>query len=83
MIPKAEWLDIILYSKEQVDLENEAMNESFELNAPWGIVSIKVCEIYFFFFSFSLPISTPLQPLPLKSTSLYFTSLHHTFIISI
>jgi hypothetical protein len=78
MIPKAEWLDIILYSKEQVDLENEAMNESFELNAPWGIVSIKVCEINFFFFSFryqSQPHFNLFHSNPLPSISLHFTTL--------
>eukprot|EP00009_Paramoeba_aestuarina_P008272 CAMPEP_0201506938 /NCGR_PEP_ID=MMETSP0161_2-20130828/764_1 /ASSEMBLY_ACC=CAM_ASM_000251 /TAXON_ID=180227 /ORGANISM="Neoparamoeba aestuarina, Strain SoJaBio B1-5/56/2" /LENGTH=203 /DNA_ID=CAMNT_0047901183 /DNA_START=1 /DNA_END=609 /DNA_ORIENTATION=+ len=41
LITKATYLDVILYSKEQVDLENKEMGEEFDLNAPWGIVSIK------------------------------------------
>ena len=44
MITKAKWLDVILYSKEQVDLENEALGEEFDLNSPWGIVSVKVSK---------------------------------------
>jgi hypothetical protein len=43
-LKKAEFLDIILYSREQIRKENEAMGSDasvFEENAPWGIVSVK------------------------------------------
>lgn len=45
-LPKAKFLDLILYSREQIRLENAAQqtntnnNDTNEL-APWGIVSIK------------------------------------------
>lgn len=41
---KAEYLDIILYSKEQVQKENEAMGNTDpngNLDYDWGVVSIK------------------------------------------
>eukprot|EP00729_Bicosta_minor_P015242 gene15242-4221_t len=37
----AEWLDIILYSREQINIENAAMENPSVDVAPWGIVSIK------------------------------------------
>lgn len=45
-LPKAKYLDLILYSREQIRKENESMNKSKskeeeEETAPWGIVSIK------------------------------------------
>lgn len=40
-IKPAQFLDIILYSGEQIVKENEAMNTTRESDAPWGIVSIK------------------------------------------
>jgi len=40
-IPKASWLDVILYSREQIIIENKAMNKESTDTAPWGIVSIK------------------------------------------
>lgn len=43
----AEYLDIILYSREQIRKENAAMgktNEDHE-DAPWGIVSIKAQDV--------------------------------------
>eukprot|EP00598_Pedospumella_elongata_P002339 CAMPEP_0184973692 /NCGR_PEP_ID=MMETSP1098-20130426/5359_1 /TAXON_ID=89044 /ORGANISM="Spumella elongata, Strain CCAP 955/1" /LENGTH=205 /DNA_ID=CAMNT_0027496159 /DNA_START=85 /DNA_END=702 /DNA_ORIENTATION=- len=40
--PKATHLDIILYSREQIIKENEAMgNEIPDTSAPWGIISVK------------------------------------------
>lgn len=40
--PMATWLDVILYSKEQITEEYKAMGETPpEMNAPWGIISIK------------------------------------------
>lgn len=43
-LPKAEFLDIILYSKEQVQLENASMGNTDpnkDIDYDWGIVSIK------------------------------------------
>ena len=39
--PKAEWLDIILYSADQIVKENAAMGKERTQTEPWGIVSIK------------------------------------------
>lgn len=40
--PLASHLDIILYSREQINLENIAMNEvPPQTEAPWGIISVK------------------------------------------
>ena len=43
--PQATWLDIILYSREQLIAEREALPRSGPVadlpEAPWGIVSIK------------------------------------------
>lgn len=41
---KAEWLDIILYSKEQITMEDQAMGQKdnhTEIDYDWGIISIK------------------------------------------
>jgi len=41
-LPVAKYLDLILYSREQIQKENESMGtESTDETAPWGIVSIK------------------------------------------
>jgi len=45
-LPKAKYLDLILYSREQIQKENESMDkdktaEEVEETAAWGIVSIK------------------------------------------
>jgi len=43
-LPKAEWLDVILYSREQIDKESEAMDKDKAGDGPttpWGIISIK------------------------------------------
>jgi len=39
--PSAEYLDVILYSGEQIVKENAAMGKERTQTAPWGIVSIK------------------------------------------
>ncbi len=40
--PKATHLDIILYSREQINKENQAMgHDPSKIEAPWGIISIK------------------------------------------
>lgn len=47
IFPVAKYLDLILYSREQINKENEAMGNSDggEVTAPWGIVSIKAQDI--------------------------------------
>lgn len=44
-IPEAKFLDVILYSREQLELERSAMASKQERpplpNAPWGIISVK------------------------------------------
>ncbi len=41
-LPRAKYLDLILYSREQIRTENENMGKpAGEETAPWGIVSIK------------------------------------------
>lgn len=40
-ITEAKFLDIILYSREQIRKENEATGENSDSDAPWGIVSVK------------------------------------------
>lgn len=41
-LPQATFLDIILYSREQIIKENLAMgNEPPQTNSPWGIISVK------------------------------------------
>lgn len=43
--PEAKFLDVILYSREQIRKENAAMGEDSESDAPWGIVSVKAQSI--------------------------------------
>jgi hypothetical protein len=46
VFPVAKYLDLILYSREQINKENEAMGKSPDAEtAPWGIVSIKAQDI--------------------------------------
>ena len=44
VLPQATWLDVILYSREQIKKENAAMGDEptteFD-DVPWGIVSVK------------------------------------------
>eukprot|EP00927_Polykrikos_kofoidii_P067614 TRINITY_DN63056_c0_g1_i1.p1 TRINITY_DN63056_c0_g1~~TRINITY_DN63056_c0_g1_i1.p1 ORF type:complete len:258 (-),score=37.56 TRINITY_DN63056_c0_g1_i1:164-937(-) len=40
-VAEATFLDIILYSREQIRKENQAMGEDSGSDAPWGIVSVK------------------------------------------
>jgi len=42
-LPQAKYLDIILYSREQIKKEREAKGDdpSYQEEAPWGIVSVK------------------------------------------
>ncbi|KAL7504969.1 hypothetical protein ACHAXN_002503 [Cyclotella atomus] len=46
VFPVAKYLDLILYSREQINKENEAMGKSPDAEtAPWGVVSIKAQDI--------------------------------------
>eukprot|EP00640_Fibrocapsa_japonica_P005071 CAMPEP_0113936132 /NCGR_PEP_ID=MMETSP1339-20121228/3106_1 /TAXON_ID=94617 /ORGANISM="Fibrocapsa japonica" /LENGTH=201 /DNA_ID=CAMNT_0000938489 /DNA_START=184 /DNA_END=789 /DNA_ORIENTATION=+ /assembly_acc=CAM_ASM_000762 len=43
---QASFLDIILYSREQINKENEAMGqEKPDTDAPWGIISVKAQDV--------------------------------------
>uniref|UniRef100_A0A7S1WIT2 DUF3228 domain-containing protein n=1 Tax=Alexandrium catenella TaxID=2925 RepID=A0A7S1WIT2_ALECA len=44
-VPEAKFLDVILYSREQIRKENAAMGEESGSGAPWGIVSVKAQSI--------------------------------------
>ena len=45
-LPVAKYLDLILYSRQQINKENEAMDkEAIAETAPWGIVSIKAQDV--------------------------------------
>ena len=45
-LPVAKYLDLILYSREQIQKENESMGkEKGDETAPWGIVSIKAQDV--------------------------------------
>ena len=47
--PIAKYIDLILYSREQINKENEAMGKTNDgepgESAPWGIVSIKAQDV--------------------------------------
>lgn len=50
IFPVAKYIDLILYSREQINKENAAMGKSGmegerESEAPWGIVSIKAQDV--------------------------------------
>lgn len=48
VFPVAKYIDLILYSREQIEKENAAMNKEEEgekETAPWGIVSIKAQDV--------------------------------------
>lgn len=45
-LPVAKYLDLILYSREQIQKENESMGkDKGDETAPWGIVSIKAQDV--------------------------------------
>ncbi len=45
-LPVAKYLDLILYSREQIEEENESMGkDKGDQTAPWGIVSIKAQDV--------------------------------------
>lgn len=54
-LPKAKFLDLILYSREQINQENSAQGQPVNPEtAPWGIVSIKAQDADF---------ETPMTPI--------------------
>eukprot|EP00201_Polytomella_parva_P021929 CAMPEP_0175045328 /NCGR_PEP_ID=MMETSP0052_2-20121109/4350_1 /TAXON_ID=51329 ORGANISM="Polytomella parva, Strain SAG 63-3" /NCGR_SAMPLE_ID=MMETSP0052_2 /ASSEMBLY_ACC=CAM_ASM_000194 /LENGTH=214 /DNA_ID=CAMNT_0016308823 /DNA_START=42 /DNA_END=686 /DNA_ORIENTATION=+ len=63
-VPESKFLDIILYSREQLLLEYEALppSERYELpDAPWGIISIKAQDEDY---------ETPMQPITMLRNAL-------------
>jgi len=44
-LPVAKYLDLILYSREQIKKENAAMGNDSNSDSPWGIVSIKAQDV--------------------------------------
>ena len=63
--PPATWLDIILYSREQIEKETEAMGKEKTINvgtdAPWGIISIKAQDVDY---------ELPMQPITILRNAL-------------
>eukprot|EP01024_Parvocaulis_polyphysoides_P069846 TRINITY_DN85845_c0_g1_i1.p1 TRINITY_DN85845_c0_g1~~TRINITY_DN85845_c0_g1_i1.p1 ORF type:complete len:236 (-),score=30.60 TRINITY_DN85845_c0_g1_i1:334-936(-) len=58
----AKYLDIILYSREQIILENKARGEEVDPpNAPWGIISVKAQDEGY---------ETPMQPITMMRNAL-------------
>lgn len=60
-IVPAKCLDLILYSREQIILENEAMGSKNNDTAKWGIISIKAQDQSF---------ETPMQPITMMRNAL-------------
>lgn len=46
-LPTATYFDLILYSREQIEKENQAQGGTSTSTAPWGIVSIKAQTVDF------------------------------------
>ena len=59
--PAAKFLDLILYSREQIKKENAAMGEDSGSDAPWGIVSIKAQDV---------DTELPMQPITVMRNAL-------------
>ena len=62
--PPAQYLDLILYSKEQIMKENEAMGQespNAEIDYDWGIISVKPQMVDY---------ETPMQPITAMRNSL-------------
>ena len=64
-VPEAKMLDIILYSREQVAKEHQAMPSEDKQDevpdAPWGIISIKAQDEEY---------ETPMQPITMMRNAL-------------
>ena len=58
---EAAFLDVILYSREQIRKENAAMGNDSQSDAPWGIVSIKPQDV---------DHETPMQPITIMRNAL-------------
>ena len=59
--PTAKYLDLILYSREQIRIENAAMGEDSGSDAPWGIVSVKAQDV---------ASELPMQPITMMRNAL-------------
>ena len=59
--PTAKYLDLILYSREQIRIENAAMGEDSGSDAPWGIVSVKAQDV---------DSELPMQPITMMRNAL-------------
>ena len=59
--PPAKYLDLILYSREQIRIENAAMGEDSGSDAPWGIVSVKAQDV---------DAELPMQPITMMRNAL-------------
>jgi len=60
-LPVAKYLDLILYSREQINKENAAMGKNSNSDAPWGIISIKAQDVNF---------ELPMQPITMMRNAL-------------
>jgi hypothetical protein len=61
-LPVAKYLDLILYSRQQIQKENESMGkEAGQETAPWGIVSIKAQDVNY---------ELPMNPITVMRNSL-------------
>eukprot|EP00590_Aulacoseira_subarctica_P000597 CAMPEP_0172415242 /NCGR_PEP_ID=MMETSP1064-20121228/1705_1 /TAXON_ID=202472 /ORGANISM="Aulacoseira subarctica , Strain CCAP 1002/5" /LENGTH=175 /DNA_ID=CAMNT_0013152167 /DNA_START=400 /DNA_END=927 /DNA_ORIENTATION=- len=61
-LPVAKYLDLILYSREQIKKENAAMGkDSRNSDEPWGIVSIKAQDVDY---------ELPMQPITVMRNAL-------------
>ena len=60
-LPVAKYLDIILYSREQIRKEAAAMGRTDEQTEPWGIISVKAQDV---------PYELPMQPITMMRNAL-------------
>eukprot|EP00586_Coscinodiscus_wailesii_P003856 CAMPEP_0172482490 /NCGR_PEP_ID=MMETSP1066-20121228/8911_1 /TAXON_ID=671091 /ORGANISM="Coscinodiscus wailesii, Strain CCMP2513" /LENGTH=206 /DNA_ID=CAMNT_0013245633 /DNA_START=219 /DNA_END=839 /DNA_ORIENTATION=+ len=60
-LPVAKYLDLILYSREQIRKENAATGRDSDSDAPWGIISIKAQDVDF---------ELPMQPITVMRNAL-------------
>mmetsp|Transcript_12007 Transcript_12007/g.29295 ORF Transcript_12007/g.29295 Transcript_12007/m.29295 type:complete len:201 (-) Transcript_12007:247-849(-) len=57
----AKYLDLILYSREQIRMENAGMGEEDISDAPWGIISVKAQDV---------PHEVPMNPITMMRNAL-------------
>ena len=61
-LPQAKWLDVILYSREQIRAENAAMGKPQPAtDAPWGVISVKGQDV---------DVELPLTPITMMRNAL-------------